>query len=219
MPDLDGYLQRWRDVHGGYDPRTGSMWVRVWLTMVFRVARPLARAGVRPDILTLWTLELAAAVVLSAAAGGRWLLVAAWLVLFAGLGDSLDGGVAVLTGRATRWGYVLDSVVDRITDGLFVVALVVTGAPDLLAVACVVAFYLLEYLRARGSNAGAGEIGTVTVGERPNRVAFTAATLLVAGLFLAESTRIATAGLAVLTVLSVAGLLQLAIAVYRQLRD
>ena len=218
VPDLDGYLQRWRDLHGGYDPRSGSIWVRVWLVTVFRIARPLARWGVRPDVLTIWTMELAAAVVLAASAGGHWLLVAAWLVLFVGLFDSLDGGVALLSDRATRWGYVFDSLVDRVTDALFVVALVVAGAPAALGVGCVAVFFLLEYLRARGSNAGAGEIGTVTVGERPNRVAFTAATLHSAGLFLSASERIATGGLAVLTLLSVAGLIQLTIAVYRRLR-
>ena len=217
VPDLDGYFDRWRDVHGGYDPRTGSVWVRAWLIVVYRIARPLAVRGVRPDVLTLWTAELACAALLAASSGGPWLLVAAWLVLLCGLGDSLDGGVAVLGGTATRWGYVLDSVVDRVTDVLVVSAVVVAGAPPALGVACGVLIFLLEYLRARGANAGAGEVGMVTVGERPNRLAIPAAALHAAGVLHAVADVAATAGLAVLTGLTLVGLVQLAVAVRRQL--
>ena len=217
VPDLAGYFDRWRDVHGDYDPRRGSVWVRAWLIVVYRVARPLAVRGVRPDVLTLWTVWLACAALLAAAGGGPWLLVAAWLVLFCGLTDSLDGGVAVLGATATRWGYVLDSVADRITDLLFVAAVVVAGAPPALGVACGVLVFLLEYLRARGGNAGAGEIGKVTVGERPNRVAFPAAALHLAGVLPGSAEVVATTGLALLTGLSLVGVVQLAVAVHRQL--
>ena len=217
VPDLEAYFDRWREVHGGYDPGTGSVWVRAWLIVVYRIARPLAARGVRPDVLTLWTAWLACAALLAARAGGPWLLVAAWLVLFCGLGDSLDGGVAVLGGTATRWGYVLDSVVDRVSDVLLVAAVVVAGAPPALGVACGVLIFLLEYLRARGANAGAGPVGTITVGERPNRIAFPAAALHLAGVLPAWTELIVTAGLAALTGLSAVGLVQLGRAVHRQL--
>lgn len=218
VPGLDGYFDRWRGVHGGYDPRTGSVWVRGWLSGVHRVARPLARRGVQPDVLTLWTILVSLGVLAAAAGGGRWRIVAGWLIVLGGVGDSLDGAVAVLTGRETQWGYVLDSVVDRINDVLYVTALVIVGAPVALAVVCGVSFFCLEYLRARGANAGAGAIGAITVGERPNRVAFCAAGIHFSGVFLASAELIVTAALAALTALSLAGLLQLTVAVRRRLR-
>ena len=218
LPGLDGYFDRWRAVHGDYDPRTGSVWVRGWLSGVYRLARPLARRGVHPDVLTLWTVLVSLGVLATAAAGGRWRMAAGWLILLGGVADSLDGAVAVLTDRTTRWGYVLDSVIDRINDVLYVGALVVAGAPVALAVTCGVGFFSLEYLRARGANAGAGEIGVVTVGERPNRIAFCAAGIHFSGVFLSRADMVATASLAVLTVLTLAGLVQLAVAVRRQLR-
>jgi hypothetical protein len=52
VPDRDGYFDRWSATHGGYDPRTGSVWVRGWLSMVLVLARPLARRGVQPDVVT-----------------------------------------------------------------------------------------------------------------------------------------------------------------------
>lgn len=215
VPPLAGYLDRWQAVHGGYDPRTGSIWVRAWLAGVYRLARPLARTGVAPDVLTAWTLWLSAAALTAAAAGGGWVMAAGWLVVGGGIGDSLDGAVAVLTDRATRWGYVLDSVVDRINDVMYVAAVVVAGAPVWLGVVCAVSLFTLEYLRARGGNAGAGEIGTITVGERPNRVALCAVGLYFGGAF--EALPVATAALALLAVLTLVGLGQLGFAVRRQL--
>jgi phosphatidylglycerophosphate synthase len=217
VPDLDEFFARWREAHDGYDPRHGSVWVRGWLITVYRFARPLARAGVSADLLTLGTVWVAVAVVVTAAAGGTWPVLAGWLVIFAGLVDSLDGAVAVLTRRATSWGYVLDSAVDRGNDVLFAWALVVVGAPLWLALVYVALFFELEYIRARAGNAGGDPIGAVTVGERANRVAFSGTGLFVAGLVPLHAGRIATAVLGILVALSAAGLWQLVVAVRRDL--
>lgn len=217
VPPLGGYFDRWQTVHGGYDPRTGSVWVRAWLSGVYRLASPLARRGVRPDVLTASTVWLALAVVLAASEGGRWAMAAGWLVVLSGIGDSLDGAVAVLSDRATQWGYVIDSVVDRVNDVLYVVAVVLVGGSAALGVVCALAFFLLEYLRARAGNAGGGEIAAVTVGERPNRVALCAVGLYFAGVFVDAPAPIATSALGALTGLTVIGLVQLGIAVRRQL--
>ena len=63
------------------------------------------------------------------------MLLAVVLVVVSGLLDGLDGAVAVLTDRATRWGHVLDSLVDRCSDGLYLVALWLVGAPAGVCVA------------------------------------------------------------------------------------
>lgn len=215
--DLDWFFDRWQSLHAGYDPRTGSVWVRVWLAGVYRIARPLAKGGVPPDALTLLTIVLGAGVVAAAAAGGPWVLVAGWLLVFSGIGDSLDGAVAVLTDRTSAWGYVLDSFVDRINDVLYVAALVAVGAPLALGAGCALSFFLLEYVRARAGNAGHGPVPAVTVGERPNRIALCAAGLYTAGVFSTAEAVLASAALALLTLLSVVGLVQLLVATRRHL--
>jgi CDP-diacylglycerol--glycerol-3-phosphate 3-phosphatidyltransferase len=169
-PTATGYFDRWSATHGGYDPRTGSVWVRGWLSMVLVLARPLARRGVQPDVVTWSSLWLALLVVALADVGGWWAVLAGVLVVASALLDSLDGGLAVLEDRQTSWGYVLDSVVDRCSDVAWVLAAVAVGCPLELALAVVSAVFLLEYLRARAGNAGFGEVGTVTVAERPTRV-------------------------------------------------
>lgn len=213
---VDAYFGLWSPLHGGYDPR-GNAWVRGWLRLSLRGGRPLARAGVQPDVLTYAGAWVAVAVLAVAGQGGHWPALAGALVIVSGLLDTLDGCVAVLTGRATRWGYVLDSAVDRVGDVLYVAALVAAGGHVVPAGVAAAAFLELEYVRARARNAGGDEVGVVTVGERPVRVAMAAGGLLCAGVAPSWSRPLATTALAVLAVLSVVGLVQLLVVTRRRL--
>ena len=215
----DAYFDRWAELHGGYDPRTGSAFLRGWLVLVHAVARPLAGRGVSPDAVTYASLVVSALAAVLAATGGRWLLLATLVLVVSGLLDNLDGAVAVMTGRTTRWGYVLDSVVDRLSDLLYLVALVAVGAPLELAALCGALVFLLEYSRARAGNAGGDEVGAVTVAERPTRVIVVAAALLAGGIAPAAADTLATVGVAVLAALTVVGLVQLMPALKRSLAD
>lgn len=216
VPDIDGYLRRWTATHDGYDAAATRV-LRRWLGAVHRLARPVALFGMQPDVVTLWTIWLALAAVVLAEAGGWWAVAGGVVLVVSGLGDALDGAVAVLAGRASAWGYVLDSVADRINDALFLVAAWIVGAPAWLAVGCGVAFSLLEYLRARAGNAGVGHVVVITVGERPQRVICCAIAVGLSGWDPGRATLFAGLSLGVLLVLSVAGLVQLGIAVHRQL--
>lgn len=189
----------WSALHGGLEPTPA---VRRYLAVTHRLAAPVARTGVHPDVLTLLSLAVASTVLVLPA----W--AAALAVVLSALLDALDGAVAVQQGRPTRWGYVLDSLVDRLCDGLFLAALVLAGAPSALAVGCGGLVLMLEYTRARAGNAGGSEVVVLTVGERPVRVV-----LSVLGLLLA----VPSAALWVLTAAAAVGLVQLLVAVRRQL--
>lgn len=217
VPDRDGYFERWSVLHGGYDARSARV-VGAWLTLAYRVARPLARAGVQPDVLTVWGLLLSVAVVPLADAGSRWPLLATVVVVGSGLLDNLDGTVAVLTDRATRFGFVLDSLVDRLADAVYLIALWRLGAPAGVCVAAGAALGLLEYTRARAGNAGMRDIGVVTVGERATRIVVTAITLFCAGLYVGHAGLVAALGAAATLGLSAVGLGQLLVVVRRTLR-
>lgn len=207
--DRVGYFARWSALHGGYDPLTGSAWLRGWLTMVFALGRPLARVGVQPDVITAWSVWLAAVVV---GLARQNLPVAAGLVLVASaLLDNLDGCVAVLSGRATRWGYLLDSVADRLTDSAYVWAAVLAGCPVWLGVVCGFGCFLLEYLRARAGNATGDDVAKVTPAERPTRVILLSAALVFS--FVVPPA----VGVAVLVAFTAVGLTQLTLVVRRQL--
>lgn len=215
MRTRDEYLDGWRELHGGYDPRAAVL-ARSWLTLAYVVARLPARAGVPPDLLTLGAVLVSGAAAAVAAAGGRWLLLAALVVVVSGLLDSVDGAVALLTGRATRWGFVLDSVADRLSDSAYLVGLWLAGAPAAGCVAGGVLMFLHEYTRARAGAGGLTEVAVVTVWERPTRVVVTAAFLGCAGLFRDELW--ASLGAAAWVGLGAVGLVQLLVVVRRRLR-
>lgn len=216
VPDRATYLAAWSALHGGLDASRTTL-LRGWLTVVYWLARPLARAGVGPMLLTGWGVVAGAFAVGLADLGGRWALAAALVVVVSGVLDGLDGAVAVLTDRATRLGFVLDSVADRLVDGLYLVALWRLGAPAGACVAAGAAVGLLEYTRARAVAAGMREIGVVTVGERPTRVIVTAATLLCCGTYLGWTGRLAALGTSALLIVSLVGLVQLLAVVGRRL--
>lgn len=217
VPDRDGYFARWAVLHGGYDPRTRNPWLRGWLVLVHAIARPLARRGVQPDVVTLATLWLALAVAALAEAGGGWAAVAGALLVVSGLLDSLDGCVAVLSGRTTRWGYVLDSVVDRASDAVYLLAVVAVGCPVELAVAVGFAFFTMEYLRARAGNAGGDAVVRITMAERPTRVIVLALVLLLSGAVPRLADLVAAAGAGLLLVMTAVATVQLGVAARRQL--
>lgn len=211
------YLDRWQELHGGYDPRSSRL-VGPWLVTVHALARPFARLGVPPDAVTLLGLVTSGVVVWLAALGGRWVLLAALVVAASGLLDSVDGAVAVLSGRVTRWGAVLDSVVDRLSDLLYVLALWLVGAPPGACLAAAVLLVTHEYTRARATAVGLDDVGIITVAERPTRVIIVAMFLLGAGIYPDAAEAWATAGAMALVVVGAVGLVQLLVVVRRRLR-
>jgi phosphatidylglycerophosphate synthase len=173
----DDYLAAWSRWHGGAG--TESPLVRGWLTLAYTLARPLA--GLPPVVVTALGLLAAAASIGPSLAGGPWLMAAGVLVGLSGLLDSLDGALAIGTGRASRWGFVLDSAVDRLTEAAYAGALWAAGAPGWLAVAFGALCWLPDYLRARAGQAGVSETGALSVWERPTRVIMTGLILVGAG--------------------------------------
>lgn len=186
--------------------------------MAYLVARPLAARRVHPDALTALGLALAVAVVPLAGAGGRWPVLAALVAALSGLVDSLDGAVAVLASRTSRWGSMLDSLIDRLSDAAYCVALWALGAPVWLAVLAGGLALLQEYLRARAGGAGMADVGVVTVSERPTRVVGVAAFCLAAGVYPESAALWGTVGAAAGVAAGSVGLGQLLIVVRRRLR-
>jgi phosphatidylglycerophosphate synthase len=209
----DEYLAAWSRWHGGTG--TESALVRGWLSMAWALARPLA--GLPPIVATALGFLLAAAAVLPARAGGLWLLLAGVLVGLSALLDSLDGALAIGTGRASRRGFVLDSVVDRLTEAAYAAALWVAGAPGWLAVTFGALCWLPDYLRARAGQAGVRETGAISVWERPTRVAMTGCTLVGAGVVAGFPGEIVTAGTAAGVLLGGIGVVQLGVWLRRAL--
>jgi phosphatidylglycerophosphate synthase len=191
--------------------------VRGWLTIAYAVGRPLAASNVPPTVVTVLGLLVACGVVPVANLGGRWPLLATVLVVASGLLDSLDGAVAVLSDRVSRWGALLDAVCDRVADAAYGVALWALGAPAWLAGLWVGLSLLAEYARARGQSLLGGPVDVVTVGERPTRVVITALFLAACAVLPAHADALATTGAVAGAGCGAVGLLQLLVVLRRTL--
>ena len=207
MLSRDDYLAAWSRWHGGTG--TATPLVRGWLSLAYALARPMA--GLPPVVATALGLLAAVAAIWPALGGGLWLLVAGVLVGLSGLLDSLDGALAIGTGRASRRGFVLDSAIDRLTEAAYATALWAAGAPGWLAAVFGALCWLPDYLRARAGQAGLAETGALTVWERPTRVILTGLTTVGAGVLsgLGAADLVVTAGTAAGALLGAVGVVQL----------
>lgn len=136
------------------------------------VARALLRAHVRPNHLTMVGLGISI-VAAGALAQGR-LRVGAVLLALAGLFDFFDGSLARLANSVSAFGAFLDSVVDRYSDLVVLLGVVLyyhraadtTGV--FLTMVALVGTIMTSYTKARAQSIGvACEIGLV---ERPERL-------------------------------------------------
>ncbi len=205
LPTLDEYFARWQVLHNAadVDPRD-NVALRLFLSVVYRVARPFAKAGVSPNVVTI--LGLAQGLV-GLGLAGAVPIAASVVILASSVTDGVDGCVAALTDRSTRFGALFDSIADRLTEWCFVAAAVVTGANPWLGVGAAAAIVLFEYTRARLLASGLQEVGPVTVGERPTRVI--ACVIAVGADAFTEAHLVANVAMAVVVVTSFIAMVQL----------
>jgi CDP-diacylglycerol--glycerol-3-phosphate 3-phosphatidyltransferase len=148
--------QRWSALHHGIDPARVPLLAR-WLRLMWALARPLRR--VPPTAVTGLGVVLAVVAVLVASAAPAAALVA---VLLAALCDGLDGAIAVVAGRPSRFGASADAIADRVADVAFAAVLWRCGVPWGLAVACAAGAVAVDLAR-RVRRVPA----RITVAERP----------------------------------------------------
>lgn len=177
----DEYATTWARLHGGFDPRFATPAVGGWLRLAYAIGSVLARLRVGPTPVTAFGLLLCLIVPWSVTREPHGIFLGAAMVIFAAVADSVDGAIAVTTGRTSRLGYVYDSIADRLGEAAWLVAFWLLGAAGPLVVAAGGLSSLHEYVRARAAAAGMREIGAVTIGERPIRVCIALIGLLVTG--------------------------------------
>jgi CDP-diacylglycerol--glycerol-3-phosphate 3-phosphatidyltransferase len=109
-------------------------------------------------------------------------LAAGFVVLFAGFFDTLDGALARTTNRVTRFGSILDSTLDRLSEGILLLGLLVIYtrgqqvAESWLVGLALLGSFTVSYIRARTEALGIEcKTGLFT---RPERVIVLALGLL-----------------------------------------
>lgn len=145
----------------------------------------LARLGFSPNAITMAGLIGAGISGYVIAIGNLWL--GGVVMLAAAALDLFDGALARATGRASRFGALLDSVVDRLSEILVLLGLLVfyldisSSAGAVLVYLAVTASLMVSYLRARSEGLGIQNRGGIMT--RPERVALIGVGLIVANWF------------------------------------
>lgn len=160
----DEFFSIWSRLHG--DANISGI-VKGWLSISYVIVKPLSKARVTPNILTI--LGLFFGVLLYANAKIFW---APALLVLSLICDGIDGSLAIVTSKSAKWGAILDSTVDRLTEIFWVLALYKIGADLKLLIVVLLAASVQEYIRARAAGLGVSEVGIVTFAERPVRASF-----------------------------------------------
>ena len=159
--------------------------------LAYRITNPLvgilSKMGITPNALTF--INLALSIVAAYVIAINHLVLGGVLVLVSGLFDLLDGALARFTKQTTKFGAILDSTVDRISEAAILCGLLIwyLGRGGRLEIALIFAVligsFLVSYVRARAEGLGwQCQVGLFT---RAERVIVLAIGLLINQIFIA----------------------------------
>jgi len=149
--------------------------INIRRNLAYRITDPMVRilskSGITPNALTLinLVLNIVAAYVIATShfrLGGV-------LILVSGLFDLLDGALARFTRQTTKFGAILDSVTDRISEAAIFCGLLIWYIPQganleiVLIFVVLIGSFLVSYIRARAEGLGwQCQVGLFTRAER-----------------------------------------------------
>ena len=160
----DEFFLAWSKLHG--DAKVSGI-VKGWLSISFPVSKALAKIRVTPNALTILGLVFGILLYMNSSAIWAPLILVVSLIC-----DGVDGSLAIITRQSSKWGALLDSVVDRLTEVFWVFALYSLGVDSKILITVLILASTQEYLRARAGGVGLKQVGVVTVAERPVRASF-----------------------------------------------
>ena len=164
MMKKDEFFLAWSRLHG--DAKISGI-VKGWLSISNPISKALAKIRVTPNALTI--LGLIFGILLYLNSKTIW---APLILVISLICDGVDGSLAIITGKSSSWGALLDSVVDRLTEVFWALALYTLGVDSKILISVLILASTQEYLRARAGGVGLTQVGVVTVAERPVRASF-----------------------------------------------
>ena len=152
-----------------------NRFARAFFTKLFTpLARLFLKLGISPDVVTIvGTIGVCVgALVFYPRHEFFWGTIVIAVFAFS---DTLDGVMARLSGRSSKWGAYLDSTLDRVADSAIFGGLVLWYAGDgrtpslaALALACLILGSVVSYAKARAE--GLGMTANVGIAERAERL-------------------------------------------------
>jgi CDP-diacylglycerol--glycerol-3-phosphate 3-phosphatidyltransferase/CDP-diacylglycerol--inositol 3-phosphatidyltransferase len=174
--------------------------------IVIPLAKVLVKFKISPDFITALGVAGTLWVSVVFIAQGEW-LVGGILLFFVTSLDMVDGAMARLQNRESMWGALLDSVMDRISDGIILGSLIYyfyKAENTLYLILMIWALVMSEvtsYARARAE--GVGLDGKIGIAERPERLGLVVWGIFLTGLGLSWMTPVMVWGLVIVSTITV----------------
>jgi len=174
--------------------------------VVIPLAKVLVRFKISPDFITALGVVGTLWVSVFFIAQGEW-LIGGILLFFVTSLDMVDGAMARLQNRESIWGAFLDSVMDRISDGIILGSLIYyfyKAENTLFLILMIWALVMSEvtsYARARAE--GVGLDGKIGIAERPERLGLVVWGTFLTGLGLSWMTPVMVWGLVIVSTITV----------------
>ncbi|MCX6012599.1 MAG: CDP-alcohol phosphatidyltransferase family protein [Chloroflexi bacterium] len=151
------------------------------------VVKLIAKTRITPNILTVTGFGFNVVVaMLLALLPQSYFYIAGLVLIFASVYDMLDGALARMTGKSSKFGAILDSTLDRYSEAVILLGLLIFYTdpfkflPVVLIFISLIGSTMVSYVRARAEGLGLkNEVGLFT---RPERII-----LLVIGLIISQT--------------------------------
>jgi len=208
----DEFIKDWLKDHG-QAPKVDEQFAKMkkdpagklYMPITYRGAKIFIKLGISPNKVSVIGLILSFFIfwgVIMASAGhtlnsmtqqpfyGSWFFALAFLVLYTGISDGIDGAIARLLDIKSKTGAWLDNIIDRVSDILVLVCFVPTSLlifPSYgldftwMVWTNIFLIFIYEYMRARHEGLGLHETKPF-VGERITRVVVNATFFFVYGI-------------------------------------
>ena len=197
---LDEFIKDWLKDHGQtqkaeeqFEKMRKDPAGKIYMPLTYGGAKIFIKLGLSPNKVSIIGLILSFFIfwgVIMAGAGhtrdlmteqplyGSWFFLLAFLVLYTGISDGIDGAIARLLDIKSKTGAWLDNIIDRVSDILVLVCFIPTGMlvfPSSgldfrwMAWTNIFLIFIYEYMRARHEGLGLHETKPF-IGERITRV-------------------------------------------------
>ncbi|MFM1906321.1 MAG: hypothetical protein RIT32_1117 [Actinomycetota bacterium] len=158
------YLATWQVTHSSPD----LFVIRWFLTVVYFLAIALIKLRFSPNGATVFGGLVGASAAIFVYYE-LW-LVAALVAMLSSLFDGVDGAIAEIKQQKTKFGAVLDVIMDRSVELIWFTSLIFAGASTNSVIWLGMLILIMEYVRTKANSLGIAGAGRITIAERPTRV-------------------------------------------------
>jgi len=143
--------------------------IKKYYTILEKCLRPLARKGVTPNFVSLFSLGLSLISATFYAMG--YFFIGGLALLLSGFTDTIDGSIARITGRSNRFGALLDSTLDRYAEFFVFFGLLIhfrEGWAFYVVIIALMGSIMVSYVKARAESLGSKRV--IGLMQRPERL-------------------------------------------------